>query len=116
MRDFRKLRIWSEAIELSVQSYQQSRKLPKDERFGLRSQIRRASVSIAANIAEGCSRTSEKEYKHFLEISVGSAFELETHFVIVQKLELIKANDLIEFLKRLTVLQRSINSLIQKLG
>lgn len=78
MRDFRKLDIWKNGIELVKQVYQLSNKLPSEEKFGLRSQITRAAVSVPSNIAEGCSRNSEVEFKRFLEISMGSLFEVET--------------------------------------
>jgi len=71
MRDFRKLEIWENGIELVKQVYQLSSILPSEEKFGLRSQITRAAVSVPSNIAEGCSRNSEVEFKRFLEISIG---------------------------------------------
>ena len=71
MRDFRKLEIWKNGIELIKQVYQLSSILPSEKKFGLRSQITRAAVSVPSNIAEGCSRNSEVEFKRFLEISIG---------------------------------------------
>ena len=68
MRNFRKLDVWISSIELVKKVYLISGKLPSDEKFGLKSQIQRAAVSIASNIAEGASRTSEKEFRYFLEI------------------------------------------------
>ncbi|MFD2724853.1 four helix bundle protein [Hyunsoonleella rubra] len=82
MRDFRKLDIWKNGIELVKQVYQLSDKLPSDEKFGLRSQLTRASVSVPSNIAEGRSRNSEVEFKRFLEIAMGSLFEIETQLII----------------------------------
>ena len=77
MRDFKKLEIWKNGIELVKQVYQMSNKFPSEEKFGLGSQITRAAVSVPSNIAEGCSRNSEVEFKRFLEIDIGSVFEVE---------------------------------------
>lgn len=81
----------------------------------MKSQIRRSAVSIAANIAEGCSRSSKKEYKHFLELAIGSAFELETHFIITSKCHELEQTELDLFFSKLNSLERSINNLIQKI-
>jgi four helix bundle protein len=115
MRNFRDLTIWNNGIELAVETYSLAKQLPKEELFGLRSQITRAVVSIPSNIAEGCSRHSERHFKNFLEISLGSAFELETDMILSARLGMIKQNDVDAFLKRLQVEQRQINSLITKI-
>ncbi|MCA9108109.1 MAG: four helix bundle protein, partial [Planctomycetales bacterium] len=77
MRDHSKLRAFELADSLAVETYKKTRQLPKDELFGLTSQMRRAAVSVASNIVEGCSRNSTTEYVRFLEIAYGSARELE---------------------------------------
>jgi four helix bundle protein len=115
MRNFRELTIWNHGIELAVKGYELARQLPKEELYGLRSQITRAVVSVPSNIAEGCSRSSEKDYKRFLEISLGSAFEVETDLIIVEKLGFIDATLIQEYLSDLHVEQKQINSLITKL-
>src|SRR6056300_1626690 len=94
MRNFRKLKIWEQGIEIVKAIYLLSENLPSEEKFGLRSQITRAAVSIPSNIAEGCSRNSEIEFKRFLEIAMGSLFEVETQLVIAQELNFIKENEL----------------------
>lgn len=94
MRDFRKLEIWKNGIELVKQVYQLSDKFPSEEKFGLRSQITRASVSVPSNIAEGCSRNSEIEFKRLLEIAIGSLFEVETQLIIAKELKFIKPEGL----------------------
>lgn len=115
MRDFRKLEIWKNGIELVKQVYQLSSMLPSEEKFGLRSQITRAVVSIPSNIAEGCSRNSEVEFKRFLEISIGSLFEVETQLIIAQELKFIDKKEL-EFIFSLIQKEaRMINSLINKI-
>jgi len=88
VRSFRELEIWKKGIEIVKEVYQASKLLPKDEQYGIRSQITRAAISIPSNIAEGSSRNSEIEFKRFLEIAIGSAFELETQLVIIEDLVL----------------------------
>ncbi len=115
MRDFRKLQIWNDGIEQVVSTYTITKAFPQEEKFGLCSQMQRASVSIPSNIAEGCSRNSEMEFKRFLEISMGSAFELETQTIIAEKLGYISKNDLDTELQSVNELQRKINGLISKI-
>jgi four helix bundle protein len=82
MRNFKQLKIWQKGFDIATRSIKLTGSFPKEERFGLISQITRAAVSIPSNIAEGCSRTSIKDYSRFLEIALGSSFELETHLMI----------------------------------
>ncbi|MCB9234002.1 MAG: four helix bundle protein [Bacteroidia bacterium] len=88
MRDFKKLKIWEKGMDITINTYHLSLELPNDERFGLARQIKRSARSIPANIAEGSSRRSEKDYARFLEIAEGSSFELETDLLIMQRLEM----------------------------
>ncbi|MFV9549577.1 four helix bundle protein [Algibacter sp. PT7-4] len=115
MRDFKKLDIWKNGIEIVTQVYQLSHKLPSEEKFGLRSQVTRAAVSVPSNIAEGCSRNSEVEFKRFMEISIGSLFEVETQLIIAQKLEFIKTDELKTIFSLIQKQARMINSLISKI-
>lgn len=85
---FKELRVWQEAMNLVELVYQVTKLYPKEERFGLSSQTRRAAVSIPANIAEGYGRGTRKDYLHFLTIANGSLLELETHLLIAQRLYL----------------------------
>ena len=78
MRNFRILQIWQKGVQLVKEMYKLSALLPDVEKYGLKSQICRAAVSIPSNIAEGCSRHSAIDYKRFLKIAGGSSFELET--------------------------------------
>ncbi len=115
MRNFRKLNIWKEGIKLVKEVYRLAISLPEEEKFGLKSQICRAVVSVPSNIAEGSSRNSETEYKRFLEIAMGSLFELETQLIIIQELCFIpeaKINEVIELVHKE---QKMINNLITKL-
>ncbi len=112
MRDFRKLEIWKNGIELVKEIYLMTRDFPDTEKFGLISQMQRAAVSIPSNIAEGCSRNSEIEYKRFLEIAIGSSFELETQIIISTELGFKKPEQTSNTIQELNTLQKQINSLI----
>ena len=102
MKNFKELNVWKKGIEIVKETYRIVRFLPSDEKFGMVFQMTRASVSIPANVAEGSSRNSDKDYARFLQIALGSAFELQTYFIIGKELgwinesELQKAEMLIE--------------------
>lgn len=115
MRNFRKLDIWKNGIEIVKHVYQLSDKLPPEEKFGLRSQITKAAVSIPSKIAEGCSRNSEIEFKRYLEIAIGSLFEVETQLIITKELGFIKSDELTIVLALIETEAKMINSLIQKI-
>jgi len=85
MRDFKKLLIWKKGMVIVSDVYKAVGFLPETEKYGLRSQTTRCAVSIPSNIAEGSAKKSQKEYRRFVEISLGSAFELETHLLIFQQ-------------------------------
>lgn len=84
--DYKDLDVWKDSIQLTKKIYIESSSFPKEEVYGITSQIRRSSVSIASNIAEGAARNSNKEYIHFLYISLGSLAELETQFIISKEI------------------------------
>ena len=86
MKNFKELIIWKKGIELVKLVYVLSKSFPTEEKFGMISQLTRAAVSIPANIAEGSSRNSEKDYARFLQIALGSAFEVQTYLVIVREM------------------------------
>ncbi|MBI5916121.1 MAG: four helix bundle protein [Bacteroidetes bacterium] len=109
MRDFRKLEIWKEGIELTVKIYEITEAFPSREKYGLVSQMTRASVSIPSNIAEGC-KGSDKELSRALEIALGSAFELETQLIISEKVGLLTHEKFDEILNSLGILQRRISA------
>jgi len=114
MRNFRQLNIWKDGIQLTTRIYKLSACLPKEERYGLRSQMTRAAVSIPANVAEGCSRSSNREFARFLEIAIGSSFELETHLLVASTLGFIQNSECEVFIQEINALQRRINTLITK--
>lgn len=82
MRNFKELKIWQKGFEIAIRSCKLTATFPKEEKYGISSQITKAAVSIPSNIAEGSSRTSERDYNRFIEISLGSSFELETQLLI----------------------------------
>jgi len=84
MRNFKAPKIWQKGFDIAINSYKLVDTFPKTEKYSLSQQITRAAVSIPSNIAEGSSRTSEKDYNRFLEISLGSSFELETQYLIAK--------------------------------
>ena len=86
MKNFKELRIWQKGMDIAVNCFKLTEEFPKEEKFGLSIQITRAGVSIPSNITEGSSRSSEKDYARFIEISVGSSYELETQLLIAQRL------------------------------
>lgn len=91
MKNFKELRVWQKGMDAAVEAFRISRLLPDEERYGLRSQLTRAAVSIPSNIAEGSSRSSDKDYRRFLEISLGSCFEAETQLLIAERAGLLDA-------------------------
>ena len=101
MKDFRKLDIWKRGLKLVKQVYVLTNKLPQKEQFGLVSQMNRCAVSIPSNIAEGCSRSSALELARFIEIALGSAFELETQIIIVSEVYQIEVIELLDSLSQL---------------
>lgn len=92
MHKVENLKIWQKSIELTKTVYILVSELPSDERFGLTSQIKRSAVSIPSNIAEGAGRNSQKEFKRFLSIANGSAYELQTQLILLIELGLVKKN------------------------
>jgi four helix bundle protein len=91
MQNFRQLSVWQKSHKLTLFIYNVTRTFPKDERFGLTSQLRRASSSIAANIAEGCGRSTRIEFRRFLDLAMGSASEVEYFLLLACDLGLITA-------------------------
>ncbi|GGX14790.1 four helix bundle protein [Aquimarina muelleri] len=94
------LKIWKKSIDLAKAVYQLAAELPSNEKYGLISQIKRSSISVSSNIAEGAGRNSNKEFKHFLSIANGSCYELHTQLILVIELNIIskeKVQPVIEF-------------------
>jgi four helix bundle protein len=115
MRNFRKFDIWKDSIQLVTDVYQYLSDFPEMETYGLVSQMSRSAISIPSNIAEGSARNTEKDFKRFLEIAIGSSFELETQIIISIELGLGNQSKADKILIKLEVIQKRINSLITKL-
>ena len=115
MRDFRHYSVWNNAIDFTTKVYKITTEFPNSEKFGLSNQLQRAAVSIASNIAEGSSRSSEKDFAHFLEISLGSSFEVETQLLISKNLNYRSEEQYFQIIKDLSVLQKQLNQFINKL-
>ncbi|MBN2175680.1 MAG: four helix bundle protein [Bacteroidales bacterium] len=115
MHNFRNLDIWKNGIKLVKEIYQLSVLLHDEEKFGLTSQIRRVAVSVPSNIAEGCSCSSEIEYKRFLEIAERSLFEIETLLIIITELTMIAEDRVNPIMEKVHTEQRMINNLISKI-
>jgi len=93
MHNYKELKIWSKAIDISLIVYQLVNNFPESEKFNLSSQIRRSAISIPSNIAEGAGRNSDKEFIRFLSIAKGSCYELQTQILISHKLNFITDED-----------------------
>ena len=105
------MEIWSLSKDFAREVYSMTKNMPQEETYGLTSQMRR-SISIPSNIAEGCSRNSNKEFIRFLEIAIGSSFELETQLLLTGDLGILKSEIVADSEKKLNELQRKINALI----
>ena len=115
MKDFRELKVWQKAHELTLAVYRLTAAFPREEQYGLTSQIRRSCSSIAANLAEGCGRNGDAEFARYCSIAMGSASELEYHLLLAKDLSLIKPADYEELAPRATELKRMLTALMQKL-
>ncbi|PTN09908.1 four helix bundle protein [Mangrovibacterium marinum] len=115
MKDFKKLKVWQHGIDVVVDVYHSSQDFPKEEIYGLTSQMRRAAVSVPSNIAEGSGRNSDKDFGRFLDISLGSAFELETQLIIANKLEFLSNDKFGELVDKVQEEQKMISGLLRSL-
>lgn len=115
MRPHENLNVWKKAVDFVVEVYKTTERFPKEERFGLTSQIRRASVSVPANIAEGAARKSLKEFSHFLSNAQGSASEVETELLISYRLGYISKSQFVEFQTSLDSIGKMMNGLTRRL-
>jgi len=115
MRDFRKYRIWQDAVSITNDVYNITEGFPRKEIYGLSNQLQRAAVSIASNIAEGASRESAVEFAHFLEIAIGSAFEVETQLIIAYQRNYLSQDSFQKIISFLQEEEKSINTFIQTL-
>lgn len=115
IRSYRDLKVWQLAMDLAELCYRTTRRFPKDELYGMTSQIRRAAASVPANIAEGHGRNSRGEYIQFLRVAQGSLKELETHLLLAQRVGLSDENAVVPTLNKSETLGKMLRALIRSL-
>jgi len=116
MRDYKKFTVWTKSHELTMAVYKEIAPcFPESEKFGLTRQIIRAAYSIPFNISEGCGRSSEKDFAHFLEISLGSAHELEYCFLLTKDLSFITEEQYAILFEKINAIKAMIINLIKKI-
>ena len=116
MKNFKKLKIWQKGFKIAVETYKITKEFPIEEKYALTSQANRSAVSISSNIAEGSSRRSQKDYFRFIEIALGSCFELESQFLIASELGFGNKNDINEILQEIDEEQKMLIGFMKKLG
>ena len=116
MQDFRRLKVWQLAHEIVLDIYKLTRQFPKNELYALTSQIRRAAVSVAANIAEGASKSTDPSMRAYLDIAIGSAGEVEYFLMLSTDLEYFPSAERDRVTARIQQLRRMLNALMQKIG
>ncbi|MFO7627973.1 MAG: four helix bundle protein [Prochlorococcaceae cyanobacterium] len=112
---YQQLKVWQESMELAVMCYQMTKVFPKEEMYGMTSQIRRAGASVPANIAEGYGRESRGDYIRFLQIAQGSLKELETHLILAQRVNLASNSAIQPLLNQCTTVGKMLRALIRSL-
>jgi four helix bundle protein len=115
LKDFKELKVWHKAYDLALSIYEASRSFPREEMYGLTSQLLRAAVSIGANIAEGCGRRSDGELIRFLQIARGSSSEVGHHLLLARDLKFLQAAKHQDIEKRLQEVQRMLTSLVSSI-
>jgi four helix bundle protein len=115
LKDFKELKVWVKAHALTLATYRSTRTFPKEELYGLTSQLRRAAASIAANLAEGCGRRSDGELNRFVQIARGSASELEYHLLLARDLDLLSLPEFKKLDAQINEVQRMLTALAKSL-
>ena len=113
IHNFKELQVWQKAMDLAVFTYQLTSYFPKEEKYGLISQIQRCAVSVPSNIAEGSGRVSKKEFQHFISIAMGSSFELETQVILAYRFNYINEGQLTEFSNMVTPCSKNVFRFVQ---
>ena len=114
MQDFRKLIVWQRSMNLAAACYRLTKDFPREERFGLVSQIRRSAVSIPSNIAEGCGRNSPREFRRFLRIAYGSGCEVETQVRIARQVGIDSSDKTTAVLEEVDEIRQMLTALIAR--
>jgi four helix bundle protein len=115
VKDFRELKVWQKPHELTLAMYRTTASFPREEMYGLTSQIRRACTSIPTNIAEGCGRGTDADFAHFLQIAMGSACETEYQLLLSRNLAYLSPDDYSCLQESLEEVKRMISSLLRTL-
>ena len=113
MHHFKELNVWQKSIKLATDIYDLTTQYPKQETYGITSQIRRCAISISSNIAEGAGRFSKKEFRHFLNIAYGSSLELETQLIISKNLKYLDDGNFELLNYKITEIQKMLYKLIK---
>ncbi len=116
VKDFRSLHVWERSHLLTLQIYAATLKFPREELYGLTSQIRRCAVSVGANIAEGCGKTGNNEFQRFLQIASGSASELDYELLLAKDLGYLSAAEHSRIAEELSQLRKMLSSLLRKVN
>jgi four helix bundle protein len=116
VQSYRDLDVWKLSMDLVVEVYRVTAKFPNDERFGLTAQLRKAAVSVPANVAEGSARSTSREYSYFASISRGSVAEMETELIVAERLGYITSDVLEPMLERTDHISRMLTNLRRSLG
>ena len=116
MKDFRELKVWQKAHQLTLAVYAATRGFPREEAYGLRSQLRRSSSSIAANLAEGCGRAGDADFARFCSMAMGSASELEYWLLLARDLNLLADERYPDLVTATTEVKRMLAALLQTLS
>jgi four helix bundle protein len=115
MHNFRKLNIWLDSMALAKEVYFITSEFPKEEKYGLVSQINRCSISVPSNIAEGSGRSSNKEFAYFIKVALGSLFELETQLILSNEFGIIKEETLSSLVSKIIKLQKMLTKFLTSL-
>jgi four helix bundle protein len=115
VRNHRDLQVWNKAYALTLEIYKVSRSFPKEELYGLTSQMRRAAIFVGANLAEGCGRSSNAEMGRFVRIAMGSAAELDHHLLLCKDLGFLSEVDHRQFLANLTEVRKMLSALLDSI-
>jgi four helix bundle protein len=115
LQDFRKLKVWEKSHQLTLALYRTTARFPREELYGLTSQIRRASASIPANLSEACGSGGKAEFAHYLRVAMGSASELEYHLILAHDLKLLEDAEYRKLEAEIVEVKRMLASFIAKL-
>jgi four helix bundle protein len=115
-QDFQNLQVWQDAINFHKEIIQQISKFPKEEIYAISSQLRRASLSISNNIAEGCGRESSKELRNFLNIAMGSCKEVENMIIVSKELDYISSETYKTLMQKIITIGKKLNFLMQRVS